>query len=134
MPFYSHYNGAGWDTILGLGISGSNTAGTAQAINDSGLIAGYEYVSTVPTTASAYVWGTTAGSGVQLSTLVSNLGGWSLQEALGVDNSGDIVGLGVTAGGASDAFLLTPTPEPSTLLLTVSGLVGLLAYAWRKRK
>jgi len=25
-------------------------------------------------------------------------------------------------------------PEPSTLLLTVAGLVGLLAYAWRKRK
>ncbi len=26
------------------------------------------------------------------------------------------------------------TPEPSTLLLTATGLMGLLAYAWRKRK
>jgi hypothetical protein len=25
-------------------------------------------------------------------------------------------------------------PEPSALLLAVAGLVGLLAYAWRKRK
>ena len=25
-------------------------------------------------------------------------------------------------------------PEPSTLLLAAAGLVGLLAYAWRKRK
>ena len=27
-----------------------------------------------------------------------------------------------------------PTPEPSTLLLTATGLFGLLAYAWRKRR
>jgi hypothetical protein len=27
-----------------------------------------------------------------------------------------------------------PTPEPSTLVLLASGLVGLLAYSWRKRK
>ena len=27
-----------------------------------------------------------------------------------------------------------PTPEPSTLLLTAAGLLGLLAYAWRRRK
>ncbi len=28
----------------------------------------------------------------------------------------------------------TTTPEPSTLVLTVCGLLGLLAYAWRRRK
>ena len=27
-----------------------------------------------------------------------------------------------------------PTPEPSTLLLTATGLAGLLAYAWRRRR
>ena len=27
-----------------------------------------------------------------------------------------------------------PMPEPSTLLLTATGLFGLLAYAWRKRR
>jgi hypothetical protein len=34
------------------------------------------------------------------------------------------------------AMILTvaPTPEPSTLLLAGTGLLGLLAYAWRKRK
>ena len=26
------------------------------------------------------------------------------------------------------------TPEPSALLLSVAGLLGLLAYAWRKRR
>ena len=33
-----------------------------------------------------------------------------------------------------ETFLLTPVPEPSTLLLSVAGLAGLAAYAWRKRK
>jgi hypothetical protein len=27
-----------------------------------------------------------------------------------------------------------PVPEPSTLALAAAGLVGLLAYAWRKRR
>lgn len=33
---------------------------------------------------------------------------------------------------ASGAFV--PTPEPSTITLLTSGLMGLLAYAWRKRR
>jgi hypothetical protein len=37
-----------------------------------------------------------------------------------------------TAFSAQVAF--TPAPEPSTLMLSVMGLVGLVAYAWRKRK
>jgi hypothetical protein len=33
-----------------------------------------------------------------------------------------------------DLILQHPVPEPSTILLTASGLAGLLAYAWRRRK
>ena len=32
------------------------------------------------------------------------------------------------------AGVTAAVPEPSTLLLAAAGLVGLLAYAWRKRK
>ncbi len=45
------------------------------------------------------------------------------------------VGLGI--GGKYcqvDNFSLTVVPEPSSLALLVAGLVGLLCYAWRKRK
>jgi len=38
-------------------------------------------------------------------------------------------------GPANLSFsILNPVPEPSTLALLASGLVGLLCYAWRKRK
>ncbi len=42
-----------------------------------------------------------------------------------------------TAGrtGSVENFVVSgPVPEPSTLLLLATGLLGLLAYAWRKRK
>ena len=42
-------------------------------------------------------------------------------------------GLMVCAGEFAMAGTVT-VPEPSTIVLLVTGLVGLLAYAWRKRK
>lgn len=45
--------------------------------------------------------------------------------------------LGFTFGGGTlvnAKFDTLSTPEPSTLLLLVSGLLGLAAYAWKKRK
>jgi hypothetical protein len=48
---------------------------------------------------------------------------------------GDILFGTVGNGGAVfDNFAVTSVPEPSTLMLLVTGLIGLLAYAWRKRK
>ena len=37
-------------------------------------------------------------------------------------------------GLAEVRFIGSATPEPSTIVLLATGLIGLLAYAWRKRK
>jgi hypothetical protein len=46
---------------------------------------------------------------------------------------GDPDGLGTTAGTFKKC-IITMVPEPGALALLTMGLVGLLAYAWRKRK
>ena len=72
---------------------------------------------------------------LQLSTLVTGTNPFSsLQYATAISGNGTyIVGYGAV-GSQTHGFLLTAVPEPSALLLAASGFVGLLAYAWRRRK
>ena len=60
--------------------------------------------------------------------------GFVLQNATAIDNGGDIAGFGTDGTNNVQAFVIYAVPEPGTLTLLLAGLVGLLAYAWRKRK
>jgi hypothetical protein len=56
-----------------------------------------------------------------------------LQRATAISTNGTyICGYG-TIGGQTHGFLLTPVPEPSTIVLLGSAAIGLLGYAWRRR-
>lgn len=52
---------------------------------------------------------------VDLNTLIDPGSGWTLFEATAINDFGQIVGIGQSQGAG--AFLLTPIPEPSALLL-----------------
>jgi hypothetical protein len=51
----------------------------------------------------------------------------------GIDDIGQLVGHYGDASGNLHAFLASPVPEPSTLLLLAIGTVGVIGWAWRRR-
>ena len=58
---------------------------------------------------------------------------WSWTEAVGINNSGDIIGYGIYHGGQY-GFLLTSVPEPSTWAMLLAGFAGLGFAGYRRAK
>jgi probable HAF family extracellular repeat protein len=104
------------------------------AINDEGWIVGSAYNSTM-TSGAGHAFIYKLGSMQDLNNLIPPKSGWILEYGTGINDNGQICGYG-EYGGQTQAFLLTPvpTPEPSTLALFGATALGLLAYAWRRRR
>ena len=68
------------------------------------------------------------------SLLDSSSTGWTIQRASDINDKGQIAANAVIGAGVLHAVLLTPVPEPSTLVLLAGGTIGLLGYAWRRRR
>jgi probable HAF family extracellular repeat protein len=130
------FTGSG--TALMLGNLGALGAGndvvpddTALGINDSGIVVG------TATTSSgvndAFIYYPSSNRTMQdMNTVFASVipSGWSLTAATAIDDNGDIIGYG-TYHGTTEGFLIAAAtvPEPSTLLLLATGLMGLLACA-----
>lgn len=119
---------AGIMTDLGILPGGANYS-EANAINDLGEIVGDGFTQTAD---DAFVYYN--GKMIDLNTLLPPNSGWSLTQAYGINNAGQIVGWGVDPAGNSEAFLLNTTlePEPSSISLIAIG-VALLALASKHR-
>jgi probable HAF family extracellular repeat protein len=111
-----------------LGTLPGGSSSIAHGINDSGQVVGWADTSGGNWHAFLY----SNGAMADLNALVP-ASGWTLENANAINDSGQIVGYGINPSGSTDAFLLTPTPEPSTLVLLAAGAASFLAYIWRRR-
>jgi probable HAF family extracellular repeat protein len=107
--------------MIDLGSLGGSIS-QASAITESSQIVGASW--TAGNSAEhAFVY-----AGGVMSDLNNDIGsssGWTLQDALGINDNGQIVGYGTNPSGQIDAFLLTPIPEPGVpaLLLVVGATI-----------
>jgi probable HAF family extracellular repeat protein len=111
-------------SIPSLGGSGATDL---TAINNLGQAVGY---SSFADTYHAVLW-TESNGLLDLNTAIVDLSGWShVFAAYGINEKGQIVGMGETTGNRTHAFLLTPVPIPSAAYL-FAGALG--AMGWLRR-
>jgi probable HAF family extracellular repeat protein len=101
-------------------------------INSSGLAVGGANSDPYGTVKHAVLYDYANGTVTDLNSLVTNIDGWTLQMAMAINEAGAIVGYGLYDGGNPRAFLLTPIPEPSTVVLLGIGGISSLAYVGRR--
>jgi len=67
-----------------------------------------------------------------LNDLILAGSGWTLVDAYGINEAGQIVGWGLNPDGYQRGYLLTPIPEPSAVAVLSLGVVGLLLRKLKK--
>lgn len=114
--------------MLDLGTLGG-TVSEGYGVNAVGQVTGFSFTSF---NAARHAFLYTSELGMQdLNTLIDSLSGWELLAARAINDEGQIVGSGIIRGEIH-AFLLSPllspVPEPATIVLMA---LGLLSLTWR---
>jgi probable HAF family extracellular repeat protein len=99
----------------------------AYAVNASGQAVGSAGVTGADDHACLF----NNGAVLDLNTVIDTSSGWALEEAHDINDQGCIVGEGMI-NGVQHAFLLTPVPEPSTVVFVATVAVALLGWGWRR--
>ena len=97
----------------------------AYGINDSGLIVGSD--------GGSHALLYSNGAMIDLNTLITPTFGWTLGCANAINDEGQIVGYEYNTAGQTQAFLLSPVPEPMTAIAVGMGIAGLSGYIRRRR-
>jgi probable HAF family extracellular repeat protein len=120
--------GVGLAALGGFGVS-THVLG----MNDLDQIVGYgEGIAGVPDEQRAFIYNPGGGL-VALTGLIPPDSGWILEQATAINNAGQIVGYGTNPQGNTDAFLLTPLPEPASGVLLFATAGALLRRRPRGR-
>jgi probable HAF family extracellular repeat protein len=114
-----------------LGVLPGFDRSIGRALNDLGEVVGH--VGPINGTERAFLYNN--GAMTDLNTLLDPVSGagWVLQDALGINDSGQIVGYG-ERNGQMRAFLLTSVPEPSSIVLCAIAFSGLGLGLVRRRR
>jgi probable HAF family extracellular repeat protein len=104
---------------------------SADGINNRGDVVGMSASAWIEQYAFLYC----GGIMTDLNTMIDPSSGWVIDEAVDINDSGWIVAEGRMGGlGPQYALLMIPIPEPSTLVLLGTGLLGPLTFALRHRR
>lgn len=104
--------------MLDLGSLGGDYA-EARALNEAGLVVG---LASLPGFGFSHAFLYADGSLLDLNLLAEGLGDFTLTEAVGINQQGQIVANGCNDFGFCAPVLLTPVPEPAQLALLLAGL------------
>jgi probable HAF family extracellular repeat protein len=115
-------------------LPGGGIRSSASAINELGEVVGAGAYASNQYGSTAMYWSSGTGM-LDLNNLLDASGaGWRLVFATDINSSGQIVGSAFSPTGETRAFLLTPVPEPSSLVLIALGLVAFALPRLRRRK
>lgn len=96
----------------------------AMGINEFGIVVGFASATNSGADGRAFIWQN--NQMVDLSTLLATGSApWVLNSATAINNAGQIVGYG-SINGSPRSFLLTPVPEPGSLVMILAFSAALL--------
>jgi uncharacterized membrane protein len=130
-PFLRAY-AAYWTEETGLQLL-SAPFGSSRAldVNNRGQIAGW-YRTSFGSTAAA-LWDTHGGF-LDLQSHTYNATDWLFYEALAINERGQILGTGFQFNAGARAFVLTPVPEPGSVMFLSGMIVTLGGIAFARRR
>jgi len=114
-------------TMLDLGTLGGSFGSHGYGLNEKGQVVGFSF-SEGNADYHAFLY----SDGKMIDV---NPSGWYASIATGINDRGQIVGYGISPSGYYRSFLLTPVPEPASLVLLLAlltlGMAGTTLRAWR---